>query len=111
MRLILNLLIRTIAVLAAAYIIPGVTVVDYQTAIIIAIVLGVLNTFVKPVITFLTLPLTILTLGLFTFVVNLLMLYIAVWLIPGFGIQSILSAIGFGITISLINSFLSKLSK
>jgi putative membrane protein len=111
MKLIIRLIISTVAVLIADYLIPGVNVDDYVTAFIVAIVLGILNTILKPVLVLLTLPVTVVTLGLFYFVLNALMVWIASQLVPGFVVMNILSALLFSIVVSLINSFLSSLSK
>ena len=72
MNLILHLFVNTLAVLTGAYLLKGVKVDGMQTAVVVAIVLGLVNTFIKPVLIFLTLPLTLLTLGLFILVINAL---------------------------------------
>lgn len=111
MKLILRLLTATLAVFISAYLIPGVTVDSFQTAFIVAIVIGVLNMFVKPILVILTLPITILTLGLFSFVINIALLYTASYLVPGFIIETILAALLFGLLVSFISSFLGMLTK
>ncbi len=111
MKFFLRLIISTVSVFVAAYLVPGVAVDGVTTAFIVAIVLGVLNVFVKPLLVFLTLPITLLTLGLFTFVINLGLIYLAEYLVTGFSIGSILAAILFGLILSLVNSFLSMLAK
>ena len=111
MRLLLNLLLNTFSVIATAYILPGVVVSSILTAAIVAVVLGTLNTFVKPILLFLALPITFLTLGLFTLVINAVLVLIAAELVPGFEVVSFWYAILFSIVISLIGSFLSMLSK
>jgi putative membrane protein len=111
MTLIINLLIGTVSVLIAAYLIPGVYVRDFLTAVIVAVVLGVLNTFIKPLLLLLTLPINILTMGLFTFVINVLLVMLASYLVPDFGIETIWAAILFSLVLSLVNSFLSMISR
>lgn len=106
MRLILNLLVATIAVFASAYIIPGVSVDSYKTALIVAIVLGLLNTIIKPILVILTLPITIITLGIFYLLINALMVIITASIVEGFQVESILAALLFGISVSIIRSFL-----
>ena len=106
MKLLLRLVISTLAVLVAANLIPGVVVASLTTAIIVAIVLGILNTFLKPVLQILALPITILTLGLFYFVVNVFIIYLATYLVDGFSISNFISALLFGLVVSVISSIL-----
>lgn len=110
MKIILNLLISTLAVLVATYILPDVQVSTLGTAFIVALVLGVLNTFVKPILKILTLPITVITLGLFLVVINVALVLLAEYLVPGFEIANLLSAFLFSIIVSIIGSFLSKLT-
>jgi len=107
MRFVLKIVGATLAVFVSAYIIPGVTVDTYITALIVAVVLGFLNSFVKPILVILTLPVTILTLGIFYLLINALMVIITASLVRGFQVESIIAAILFGISVSLINSFLN----
>ena len=111
MKLFVKLLIATLAVFISAYLIPGVSVSNFETAFIVAIVIGVLNVFIKPILVILTLPITILTLGLFSFVINVGLLYLASYLVPGFMIETILAALLFGVLVSFISSFLNMLAK
>ncbi|SKC13778.1 phage holin family protein [Dyadobacter psychrophilus] len=106
MRLIIRLLISTLAILIAANLIPGVVVASTTTAIIVAIVLGILNTFLKPVLQILALPITIMTLGLFYFVVNVFIIYIATYLVSGFSIDGFIPALLFGLVVSIISGIL-----
>lgn len=109
MKLLGKLFINTVAVLVAAYIIPGVEVDKVVTALIVAIVLGVLNTFIRPLLVILTLPINILTLGLFTFVINSFLVVITSQLVPGFIVGSLMDALWFSITLSLTSSFLGMI--
>lgn len=111
MKLLIKLLIATLAVFVSAYLIPGVTVDSFKTAFIVAVVLGVLNVFVKPLLVILTLPITILTLGLFAFVINIALIYAAAYVVPGFTIDAVLAAVLFGLLMSFISSFLNMLAK
>ncbi|MCF0049198.1 phage holin family protein [Dyadobacter chenwenxiniae] len=106
MRLIIRLLISTLAILIAANLIPGVVVASTTTAIIVAIVLGILNTFLKPVLQILALPITIMTLGLFYFIVNVFIIYIATYLVSGFSIDGFIPALLFGLVVSIISGIL-----
>lgn len=109
MRFIIKIVGATVAVFVSAYIIPGVSVDTYVTALVVAIVLGFLNTFVKPIIVILTLPVTILTLGIFYLLINALMVIITASIVKGFQVDGVLTALLFGISVSIINSFLNIL--
>lgn len=111
MKFLTRLLASTLSVFATAYVVPGVDVSDIQTAFIVAIVLGALNVFVKPLVLFLTLPINVLTLGLFTFVINVGLIMLAAYLVAGFTVHTLLAALIFGVVMSIISSFLNKLSK
>lgn len=111
MKLILKILVGAISVYVASYLIPGVEVASLETVVIVAVVLGALNAFVKPILTLLTLPITLLTLGLFSLVINTVMVLFVDYLIPGFDTGTILNAFLFSIVLSLIGAFLSPLAK
>lgn len=111
MKIFLRLLVATAAVLIAAYVLPGVSVQDFLTAAIVAVVLGVANAFVRPILVLLTLPATILTMGLFLFVINSVIVLIVDALIPGFSVAGFWWALLFSITVSLVGSFLSMLGE
>ena len=102
MKLILNWFLSALALLAVAYLYAGVTVTDFSSALIAAAVLGALNMVVRPILVLLTLPVTLVTLGLFLFVVNALMFWAAASLVGGLNVQ------GFGAALigSLIYSLL-----
>ena len=106
MKLIIRLLVSTLAILIAAHLIPGVVVASTTTAIIVAIVLGILNTFLKPILQILALPITIMTLGLFYFVVNVFIIYLATYLVDGFSISGFIPALLFGLVVSLVSGIL-----
>jgi putative membrane protein len=106
MKLLLRLVISTLAVLVAAHLVPGVVVSSTGTAIIVAIVLGLLNTFLKPVLQILALPITILTLGLFYFVVNVFIIYLASSLVDGFSVTGFIPALLFGLVVSVVSAIL-----
>ena len=111
MRLIRYLIVNVAALLITAYLIPGFLVEDFMAAVVAAVVIGIINTLVKPVIQLLTLPLTILTLGLFSFVLNVIFLIIAAEVTPGFDIATIGAAVFGSIVLSVVSSFLSMLTK
>lgn len=111
MQILANLIVNGLAVYVTAMLLPGVNVDSFITALIVSIVLGVVNTFIKPILILVTLPVTILTLGLFTFVINALMVYLVSSLVPGFQVDSLFSALLFSLVLSLIGSFLYSLVK
>ncbi|MEN8119507.1 MAG: phage holin family protein [Bacteroidota bacterium] len=106
-RRIINLLITAVAVFFAAYLLPGIQVESFITAIIVAIALAILNYLVKPVLTILTIPITVFTLGLFLLVINAAMVGIAGWWVSGFHVDGFWSALFFSIIVSIV-SFLFK---
>lgn len=101
-----TLLINSLAVFFTAYLLQGVHVKNFLTAVGVAIVLAIVNTLVKPLIILLTLPLTILTLGLFIIVINALMLMLVDALIDGMKIKSFGWAVIFSIVLSIVNGLL-----
>lgn len=105
---IIHWISSVLAILIAAYILPGVTV-TFVGAIVLAVVLGIINVFIKPVLRVLTLPLTILTLGLFSLVLNALLVLLAAALVPGFDVLGFWSALFFAVIVSLVNAFFSVL--
>jgi len=104
-----KLLIRGLAVFTASYVTPGVEVASFWVAVITAIILGVLNTFLRPILVLLTLPVNILTLGLFTVVINVLIIMLTSSLVPEFTVENLISALLFSIILALVNSFLGLL--
>ena len=102
-RLLINWVILTAAILLAAYLIPGVRVRSLGSAFIAAAVLGVINLFIKPVAIFLSIPLIVVTLGLFTFVVNTLLLWLAAAIAPGFQVRSFGSALLGALVVSIVS--------
>lgn len=110
MSIFINWLVSAFAILVTAYILPGVSVQSFTSALVAAVVLGVINALIKPVLLILTLPINILTLGLFTFVINALVIILTANLVPGFKVDGFFWALIFSIVLSLINSFLHKLS-
>lgn len=102
-RLVLRLVINAVAVYAAAYVVDGISVPGPGAALGVAIILGVLNVFVRPLLLLITLPVNVLTLGLFTLVINGLILALAAWLTPALQIDTLWTAIVAALVISLIN--------
>ncbi len=111
MKFILSLLINGFIVYFAGHLLSGVDVDSYFTAIIAAIFIGVVNFFVRPILTLLTLPLTIITLGLFLLVINGVSILIASSIVPGFFVNSLGTAILFSIILSIANLILGEMDK
>lgn|SRR5690606_24947550 len=111
MKLILRILLSALAVVILAKILPGIGVDSYMTAIIVAIVLSLLNLIVRPILVILTLPVTILTLGLFLLVINAIIILLAANLIDGFGVDSIWWALLFSLLLSFLQAILFSLLK
>ncbi|MCM8568831.1 phage holin family protein [Gramella jeungdoensis] len=111
MNFILRLLLTALAVVILAKLLPGVSVDSYWTAIIVAIVLALLNLIVKPILVLLTLPVTILTLGLFLLVINAIIIFIADGFVSGFDVDGWLIAIIFSLLLSLVQSLLFSILK
>jgi putative membrane protein len=103
MNFLIKLLLSAVAVVIGAYVIPGVTVNGYVTALIVALIMSLLNVTVKPMLTILTIPITILTLGLFLLVINVIIIYITDALISGFNVSGFLPALLFSLVVSLVN--------
>ncbi len=104
--MIYTILINSIAVYLTAKFLTGVEVKGFGSSIIVAILLALINTFIKPVIVFLTLPVTIITLGLFILVINALMIMIVDSVMDDFKVESFGWAILFGIVLSILNGLL-----
>lgn len=101
---IISLLVNGLVVYVLANILPGVHVDGFSTAVLFGLVLGAINYFVKPILSTLTLPLTILTFGLFLLVLNGLMVMLASWVLNGFSVSGLIPAIFFSILLSMINT-------
>lgn len=111
MKLLINWLISALVIFSAAYLLTGVEVKNFATALVVALVLGIINAILKPVLILLTLPINIITLGLFTLVINAVLIMLTTFIVPGFTIASFWWALLFGLVLSLVNSFLHKISK
>lgn len=103
MKIIINWLIATIAVLITSYLLPGVNLKVWTTAVLVALILGVINAVIKPIIILLTLPINVLTLGLFTLVINAALILLVAAIVPGFSVKSFWWACLFGIILTMVN--------
>ena len=108
---LVQIILTSIAVILSSYLLPGVRVDSYGTAFMVALVLAVANFLIKPVLLLLTLPLTILTFGLFALVVNGIVILIVSSLVPGFHVSGLFPAILFSIVLSILSSILRSLAR
>lgn len=108
MRLLLRWLLSTVAILVAAYVLPGVAVEGFFTALFVAVVLGLLNALLRPLLILLTLPVNILTFGLFTLVINALLVMLTAALVRGFAVRSFWWAMAFSVVLWLVNMVLQS---
>jgi putative membrane protein len=106
MNFLYHWLIRAGAIAITAYLLPGVRLSGFFSALVAAVVLGLINAFIKPLILLLTLPLNILTLGLFTFVINALLILLTSAIVPGFVVTGFGWALIFSLVLSIINYLL-----
>ncbi len=104
MKMIMQWIVSAIVILVVAYILPKVEVSGFLAALAVALVLGLVNTFIRPIVLLLTLPINILTLGLFTLVVNTLMILLVDRIVDGFSVASFGWALVFSIALWIVNS-------
>ena len=98
-----------VAVLVAAYLLKGVEVDNTLTALFVALVLGLLNSFVKPILVILTIPITLFTLGLFLLVINIIIVKLAAGIVPGFAVDGWIPALLFSLVVSIVTSIIEGL--
>lgn len=111
MKILIKLALNTFTLLIVAYLVPGFRFVDLWTAIVAAVVIGIVNTFIKPVLQIIALPISIITFGIAAFLINVFLLWGVSFIVPGFEIESFLSAVIASIVLSLVSMFLHKLSE
>ncbi len=111
MHILIQLALNVLALLVVDYVVPGFHIDGIRTAIVAAIVIGVINTFIRPVIQIIALPISILTLGIFAFLINVTLLWYAALIVPGFEIATFASAAISAIALSLVNAFLHNIKE
>lgn len=109
MRLVLNWLVNAAALYITAWLLPGITIAGTGALLLAALVIGLINALIRPILVVLTLPITVLTLGLFYFVLNGLLLYLAAALTPGFALAGLLTAILGALVLSVVATLLHLL--
>ncbi len=110
MSLVIRFLGTVLAVLLAAYVVPGFVVSSFYTAAIVALILGVLNITIKPILVVLTLPLNLITLGFFTFIINALLIWFIASFVQGFSVSGFIPALLGGLIIAVVSWTLHKIT-
>jgi len=109
MKFIIKLLLTAVIVIVLSQLLPGITTDSYGTAILVALALSLLNFIVRPILVILTLPITVVTLGLFLLVINVLIIYIADAMISGFDVTSFWWTLAFSLLLAVGRSIISKI--
>lgn len=107
MKIIIHWFLRALAIMITAYLLPGIVLKGFFAALVVAVVLGFFNTIIRPILLVLTLPINILTLGLFTLVINAAMVMLAGNVVPGFQVDGFLTALFFSVILWLVDSVLN----
>lgn len=107
--MLINLIVNALAFYVTAYIVPGVQIANFQALAVVAIVWGVLSVVLKPILILLTLPVNIMTLGLFTFVINALLIMLMSSIVPGFKVDGFGVALLAAVVLALLNVVLGGL--
>lgn len=106
MPILISWIISSLAILVSAYLLPGVTVTSFIAALSAALVLGLANAILKPILILLTLPINFLTMGLFTLVINAAMVLLAASIVPGFAVAGFWWALLMGLILSLVSAII-----
>ncbi len=109
MNIIFRWIINALVILIVAALVPGFHIASFYAALIVALVLGIINLTLKPILLVLTLPITIVTLGLFAFIINALMLWLTATIVKGFTIDGFLSALVGALFISIIHFIIHRI--
>lgn len=103
MSIIINWVISAVVILVSAYLLAGVSVDGFVTALVLAVVLGAINAFIKPILVVLTLPINVITLGLFTLVIDAALIMLAASFVPGFSVANFWWALAFGVVLAAVS--------
>ena len=104
MKILIHIVVTAFALLLAAHFVPGIVVSSFYTALVAAVILGILNVLVKPVLFVLTFPITLLTFGLFSFVLNAVLFWFAASILDGFAVSGFIPALIGSIVVSVIST-------
>lgn len=110
MKLVGRLLINILALLVVSYLVPGFILVDWRATFAAAIVIGIMNTLIKPILQVVALPISIMTFGIAAFLINVSLLWFASHLVPGFEIATFTTAMIASVVLSLVSWFLNRLA-
>jgi putative membrane protein len=102
-------LLTALVLMVVDALLPGIAISSFGTAMLAAFLMGVVNFFVKPLLSLLTLPLNIVTLGLFSFVINAILFALVAWMVPGFEVSNFLSALAGSLILALMTGFLGSM--
>lgn len=108
-KLIIGWVLNALALMGVTYIVPGIQVASFTTALVAALVIGLVNMLIKPILVVLTLPVTILTLGLFIFVINGILFWAVGHFLDGFSVQTVMAGIIGAVVYSVISWILSAI--
>lgn len=111
MQFVFKLIVSALAVIVTSYLLPGISIDSPLTAIIVAAVLAFLNAVLKPILILLTIPVTVLTLGLFFFVINALIILLADYMVDGFDVRSFWWALLFSLILSILTSIFNSIAQ
>ncbi len=111
MKLLITLVLNVFALLVVSYLVPGFSFDSLWATIVTAIVIGVVNTFIRPVLQIIFIPLTVITFGITAFLINVVLLWGVSFVVPGFEIENFMTAVIASIALSLVSLFLHKLSE
>ena len=110
MKLVIRLAINVFALLVVEYLVPGFILSDISAAIVAAVIIGVVNTFIRPILQLIALPISIVTFGITAFLINVALLWLTSKFVPGFEIATFTTAIIASVVLSLVSWFLHKLA-
>ncbi|HNV50977.1 MAG: phage holin family protein [Bacteroidales bacterium] len=107
MKFLIRVILSSFSVIVAGWLLKGVHIEDYLTSILVAFVLAILNVILKPILVFLTIPITLITFGLFLLVINAVIALLASHIVPGFYLEGFWWAIAFSLIVSLLNAIIN----
>ena len=110
MILLLRWLLFTLAIMFVAWLVPGIGVENFQSALLVTVIMALINIFIRPLIVFITLPINILTLGIFTLVINALLFMVAGYIAPGFYVDGFLAAFLGSVVLSFLGLIINMVT-
>lgn len=108
---LIRLFLTALAVILTSYLLPGVHVDNFLSALILSLLLALLNVTLRPLLIIITIPVTVLTLGLFLLIINAFLILLADWIMPGFIVEGFWWALLFSLVLAIINSLLRNLTR